>query len=92
MTCPGSPLEAARWTLDFRLRAARERRPIAATLELTRRCNLRCVHCYLGDQAEQHRQQSRELGTAAVQGRDFRMGRGGVSVPDDHRRRAAGAG
>ncbi len=59
-------LEAARWSLDFRLRAARARRPIAATLELTRRCNLRCVHCYLGDQAEQHRQRDRELGADDV--------------------------
>ena len=54
------------WTKAFRLRAAAARRPIAATLELTRRCNLRCVHCYLGDQAEQHRRQPRELAAAAV--------------------------
>ena len=54
------------WTEAFRLRAAAARRPIAATLELTRRCNLRCVHCYLGDQAEQRRRQPRELDTAAV--------------------------
>jgi MoaA/NifB/PqqE/SkfB family radical SAM enzyme len=63
---PDRQLEDVRWTLDFRLRAARERRPIAATLELTRRCNLRCVHCYLGDQADQHRQKNLELDTEAV--------------------------
>ncbi len=39
------------WTAGFRARAARSRTPISATLELTRRCNLRCGHCYLGDQA-----------------------------------------
>lgn len=67
MSCPSTPLNDARWTLAFRARAAQVRRPIAATLELTRRCNLRCVHCYLGDQAAQHRRQAEELGTAAVQ-------------------------
>ena len=54
------------WTEGFRARAARTRTPIAATLELTRRCNLRCVHCYLGDQAAQHRLQDRELAVGAV--------------------------
>lgn len=54
------------WTDAFRARAAQARTPIAATLELTRRCNLRCIHCYLGDQAEQHRLRDRELGTEAV--------------------------
>ncbi len=27
--------------------------PLAASLELTERCNLNCVHCYLGDQGAQ---------------------------------------
>ena len=42
---------ALEWTADFRARAAQTRTPISATLELTRRCNLRCAHCYLGEQA-----------------------------------------
>lgn len=54
------------WTEGFRARAARTRTPIAATLELTRRCNLRCVHCYLGDQAAQWLLKDRELDAAAV--------------------------
>ena len=54
------------WTEAFRARAARTRTPVSATLELTRRCNLRCVHCYLGDQAEQHRLKDRELAAAAM--------------------------
>jgi MoaA/NifB/PqqE/SkfB family radical SAM enzyme len=66
VSCPSTSLQDARWTLDFHARAARARLPVAATLELTRRCNLRCVHCYLGDQAAQHRLGDRELGTAAV--------------------------
>lgn len=54
------------WTAGFRARAAKSRAPIAAMLELTRRCNLRCAHCYLGDQIEQHRLRDHELGTEAV--------------------------
>ncbi|XOF33697.1 MAG: radical SAM protein [Candidatus Electrothrix sp. YB6] len=47
-------------------RAAQARTPLAATFELTRRCNFRCVHCYLGDQQaiRQHRHQ--ELDTDSV--------------------------
>ena len=46
--------ESAQWAADFRARAARNRTPVSATLELTARCNLRCQHCYLGSQDELH--------------------------------------
>lgn len=67
MSCPSAEMANARWTVGFRARAATARRPISATLELTRRCNLRCAHCYLGDQADQHRGRDRERGAEAVQ-------------------------
>lgn len=65
MTCADHN-PTAEWTAGFRARTAQARTPVAATLELTRRCNLRCAHCYLGDQAEQHRLRDRELDAAAV--------------------------
>lgn len=66
MTCPMIDAATRDWTAGFRVRAAQARIPVAATLELTRRCNLRCVHCYLGDQAKQHRLRELELDTGAV--------------------------
>ncbi len=54
------------WPRRLNGKAAQARLPISATLELTRRCNLRCRHCYLGDQAEQHKQRALERDTEAV--------------------------
>lgn len=54
------------WTLGFRARAHRQRIPISATLELTGRCNLRCQHCYLGNQEDQHARYAEERDTEAV--------------------------
>jgi len=38
--------------------------PLSASIELTERCNLRCVHCFLGDQQSSHRRREQELSTA----------------------------
>lgn len=54
------------WTLGFRARAHRNRIPVSATLELTGRCNLRCQHCYLGNQDEQLARCEQERSTEAV--------------------------
>ncbi len=54
------------WGAIFRDRMTQERVPLRGMLELTSRCNLKCVHCYLGDQEEQHRQAAGELSTEAV--------------------------
>ena len=46
-------------------RASATNTPLSASFELTRRCNFRCVHCYLGDQKalQQHRQQELDTDT-----------------------------
>jgi radical SAM protein with 4Fe4S-binding SPASM domain len=54
------------WTLGFRARAHRNRIPISATLELTARCNLRCLHCYLGNQEKLSSQRELERDTESV--------------------------
>jgi radical SAM protein with 4Fe4S-binding SPASM domain len=48
----------------FRARVARERVPLAGTFELTRRCPMRCVHCYLGEDDRAGRGSVREVSTA----------------------------
>lgn len=59
-------VDVTAWMAGFRRRAASARVPFTAHLELTSRCNLRCRHCYLGDQCEQHRKRSMERDTDAV--------------------------
>ncbi len=48
---------------EFNSRAARQRVPLSGNIELTRCCNLRCVHCYLGEQADNIKNKGKELGT-----------------------------
>lgn len=42
------------------------RLPLMGMLEITSRCNLRCVHCYLGPQAEQHKKRAAEMSTGEI--------------------------
>ena len=49
---------------DFNKKAVRLRIPLAGNIELTHRCNLRCVHCYVGDQTGPWANRDRELDTA----------------------------
>ncbi len=48
---------------DFRRRTIHQRVPISGILELTSRCNLKCVHCYLGPQEEQRKKRDLEMST-----------------------------
>lgn len=64
------PCEAEEWVENaaflrrFRERAAQERTPLSGTLEITHRCNLHCVHCYLGPHGETAPEaKKKEMGT-----------------------------
>lgn len=50
---------------QFARRAVQQRVSLDVSIELTHRCNLRCVHCFLGDQDEIHRHRKDELDTDA---------------------------
>ena len=56
----------ARFFTEFRRKAREQRVPVSGMLELTSRCNLRCVHCYLGPQEEAHAKRDQEMDTAQV--------------------------
>lgn len=50
MNCQHSPeISFIDWLNEFQARLPERRFPIAGILELTSRCNLRCVHCYIKD-------------------------------------------
>jgi len=54
----------AEYLSAFNLRAAQQRIPLSGSIDLTYRCNLRCVHCYLnGDRVHTDRQ---EMGTGKI--------------------------
>ena len=50
---------------DFHLKVSQERIPLFGSIELTRRCQFRCVHCYLG---EKRQVGTEELDTSAWKG------------------------
>jgi radical SAM protein with 4Fe4S-binding SPASM domain len=61
-------MDQVEWMEEYRRRLARRRVPISVTFELTRRCNLRCIHCYLGSQEAQQEAASGEMSTDHVKG------------------------
>ena len=65
MTCAFETV-TEQWLSGFRARAAAERTPVSVHFELTRRCNLRCRHCYLTVAERCGERRAEELTTAAV--------------------------
>jgi MoaA/NifB/PqqE/SkfB family radical SAM enzyme len=59
-------LDYASWSLTVKQRVGARRVPLGGTLELTRRCNNRCRHCYNNLAAGDAAAARRELGTAEV--------------------------
>ena len=52
MGCPETTYVSNReYLLDFNAKSARLHVPLSGSLDLTSRCNLRCVHCYTGDRS-----------------------------------------
>ncbi|MDX2313250.1 MAG: radical SAM protein [Gammaproteobacteria bacterium] len=51
---------------DFTRRVTAARIPLDGSIELTHRCNLRCVHCYLGDQDAIRKHHRDEMSTQQI--------------------------
>ncbi|MCP5152310.1 MAG: radical SAM protein [Chromatiales bacterium] len=49
-------------------KAMAARVPLDGSIALTHRCNLRCIHCYLGDQSAIRRHRDQEMSTEEVTG------------------------
>jgi radical SAM protein with 4Fe4S-binding SPASM domain len=49
---------------QFNRMVAEQRVPLSGSIDLTHRCNLRCVHCYIGNQASVRGNGKQELDTA----------------------------
>jgi radical SAM protein with 4Fe4S-binding SPASM domain len=59
-------LDPIEWASRFRAQSARERVPVSGSLELTHRCNLDCIHCYLGTRKEREAGRGSELETPEI--------------------------
>ena len=59
-------IDYSSWSLGVKQRVGVRRVPLAGTLELTRRCNHRCRHCYNNLPAGDAAAEAQELGTSEV--------------------------
>ena len=60
------PADEAAFFNDILLKYMARRIPRNASFELTHRCNLKCIHCYQGDQDAIRKNRQRELDTETV--------------------------
>lgn len=63
---PERATDPIEWAARFRARLGQQRVPSAGSLELTRRCNLDCVHCYLGSRVERQAGRDDEMPTRVI--------------------------
>lgn len=69
MDCPTyEDLDLAEWGEELLAPLEGRRYPLGGTLELTERCNLACVHCYINQPAGSERARARELTTTQIMG------------------------
>jgi radical SAM protein with 4Fe4S-binding SPASM domain len=67
VSCPAYPdLSLGEWSQELLQRLAGRRYPFNGTFELTERCNLACVQCYVNRPAGSRSAQARELATLQV--------------------------
>ncbi|HXX82293.1 MAG TPA: radical SAM/SPASM domain-containing protein [Thermodesulfovibrionales bacterium] len=50
----------------FYRKAAQLRTPLSGSIDLTHRCNLKCIHCYVGPQDDVREKQNEEMPTSKV--------------------------
>lgn len=65
MHCPESS-RSLEFLVNFTNKASSLRIPISGSIDLTHRCNLRCIHCYAGPQEFSGNAQKQELDTKRI--------------------------
>jgi radical SAM protein with 4Fe4S-binding SPASM domain len=66
MECVETLLSDSEYIAEFNRKSAQLRVPLSGSLDLTRRCNLRCVHCYLGGGSGLQGEKEREMSTGRI--------------------------
>jgi radical SAM protein with 4Fe4S-binding SPASM domain len=61
MTPAGSCIDNREYIRAFNMKTSQRRVPVSGSIDLTHRCNLRCVHCYLGAHDVRLKRRDREL-------------------------------
>jgi radical SAM protein with 4Fe4S-binding SPASM domain len=64
--CPETWPSNAEFIREFNRRSAELRIPISGSLDLTYCCNLRCIHCYLGETSLRQRSPRHEMNTRQI--------------------------
>ena len=62
----GEWLSTEKYLEEFSSKAEQLRIPLSGSLDLTHRCNLNCVHCYLGPQAGRQKMGAVEMSTGRI--------------------------
>ena len=63
---PLNSLDLENWSARLTAPLKGKRFPLSATFELTNRCNMRCVHCFINEPQASRAAISKELSTAQV--------------------------
>jgi len=79
MDCPSCPeMDLGEWGEELQKRLQGRRHPLGGTLEVTDRCNLACVHCYINQPAASQEARARELSAAQIAGLLDQMAEAGM--------------
>jgi radical SAM protein with 4Fe4S-binding SPASM domain len=58
--------DAHDFLIQFRKRVAQDRIPLSGSMDLTHRCNLKCIHCYLDPQNRKRKKFQEEMSTERI--------------------------
>jgi radical SAM protein with 4Fe4S-binding SPASM domain len=67
MGCAGTEqIRTEEYIRQFNAKAEQLRVPLSGSINLTHTCNLRCVHCYIGEPSDRNKMRSQEMDTCMI--------------------------